>query len=74
MDTHERPCEIRVRLISKLSAASEAHAKHATELSAIAGNRNHAAFRELKKLCAKTQRRFEAARVALAKHRQEHGC
>jgi len=67
-------CEIKVGLLSRLSAASLAHAQQTTMLSAHASTSNHDRFNDAMKICAETQTTYEVAWKALEVHLLKHSC
>ena len=68
------PCDIKLLLLSQLSAASEAHAHQTALLSAIATSGDHDEFSDALGRCSGMQRMYEAVKNAVAKRRKEHGC
>ena len=67
-------CDIKLSLLSQLTAASEAHAHQTALLSAIAVSGDHDEFSTALQRCGGMQRMYEAAENAIKKHRCEHGC
>jgi hypothetical protein len=70
----DSPCDIKLLLLSQLSAASEAHARQTALLTSIAVSGDHAEFSNAFERCGGMQRLHEAAKNAIKKHREAHGC
>ena len=70
----EGPCDIKISLLSQLSAVSEAHAHQTALLTAIAASGDHDEFTRAIDRCSGMQRMYDAAKHAFEAHRSEHGC
>ena len=67
------PCGTKHLLLTASHMATQAYAGAAEELYKAAGN-GRKNFQELVRLTADARRQCEKARIALEKHRTDHGC
>jgi hypothetical protein len=67
------PCRTKQLLLAASHMATQAHARAAEELYKAAGN-GRENFQELVRLTSEARRQCEKARIALEKHRTDHGC
>jgi hypothetical protein len=67
-------CQIKVSLLSSLSALPWFMPSRRRCFPAYASTSNHDGFNDAMKLCAETELMYQASRNALKGHLLEHGC